>query len=289
VIRHFLNPPNWFTSASIFCSTYALALIIGEGAAGLDEKTLVKACVLVIFGGVFDLLDGRVARMTNRFTEFGMQLDSIADIISFGVAPAMLAWAWRLHEWGSLGAIVTFWYVLAAAFRLARFNVNSVHRAWPLEGHSQGLTTTMGGGALVTLVWVSNGYLHEYVQVSTGLVAVAVIVLGFLMVSSVPFRNFKDIRRNRFASVSLAVALALSLAGAVVLDPSMLFGVGAFLYVTWGLVDGLAVAVHHRRLGRTLDPDEEVGLAEFVESALAQYDDEDEREEFTEEHVKLRR
>ena len=63
-----------------------------------------------------------------------------------------------LNEWGFAGAIVTFWYVLTASFRLARFNVNTQHETWPLEGHSQGLTTTMGGGSLVTFVWVSNGY-----------------------------------------------------------------------------------------------------------------------------------
>jgi len=274
VIRHFLNPPNWFTSASIFCGTYALAMVIAAGA-NPEPKVLINACILVVFAGVFDLLDGRVARMTNRFSEFGVQLDSIADIVSFGVTPAMLAWAWRLHEWGPLGAVVAFVYVLCASFRLARFNVNTTHNSWALAGHSQGLTSTLSGGSLVTLVWVSNGYLRGVLNPSTGVVAVVVLTLAVLMVSSIPFRNFRDIRRSRFARMCLAIGLAASLAGAVVLDPSMLFGVGAALYLTWGLVDGLAVAIHHRRLGRRLDPDEEVGIAEFMDQALADYAAED--------------
>jgi len=281
VIRHFLNPPNWFTSASIFCGTYALAMVIAAGA-DPEPKVLINACILVIFGGVFDLLDGRVARMTNRYSEFGVQLDSIADIVSFGVAPAMLAWAWHLHELGPFGAVVAFFYVLCAAFRLARFNVNATHNSWTLAGHSQGLTSTISGGSLVTLVWVSNGYLRNVLDPSPVALAVVVLTLAVLMVSSIPFRNFRNIRRSRYARMYLAIGLAACLAGAVVLDPSMLFGVGATLYLTWGLVDGLAVAIQHRRLGRRLDPDEEVGIAEFMDQALADYAAEDYTDEVEE-------
>lgn len=250
MIRHFLNPPNWFTSASIFCGTYAIGLMIAA-----EERTpelIVQACILVLFGGVFDLLDGRVARMTNRFSEFGVQLDSFADLISFGIAPAMLAWSWKLHELGAIGAVVTFWYILCATFRLARFNVNANHNAWRLTGHTQGLTSTMSGACLAIFVWVGNGYMGKLPVYP---VAVAFIVgwLGLMMVSSIPFRSFKDLRRNPRARALFAFAFAACLAGAVVLDPSMWFGVGAFLYVTLGLVDGLITAVHFRAVGHVLD------------------------------------
>ena len=254
MIKHFLNPPNWFTSASLFCSVYAMASILA--APEVTPEVLIRSCVLVIFSGVFDLLDGRVARMTNRFSEFGVQLDTIADVVGFGVAPGLLAWVWKLHELGPIGVAITFWYVLCAAFRLARFNVNTVSKEWELAGHSQGLTTTMSGGALVSLVWVSNGYLHDWFTVPTWAMGALVAALGFLMVSSVPFRNFKDLRRNKVARRWLAVALACCLAGAVVLDPSMWWGIGSAMYLTIGLVDGLWVAVWHRRLGRALMLDE---------------------------------
>jgi CDP-diacylglycerol--serine O-phosphatidyltransferase len=250
LIKHFLNPPNWFTSASIFCSVYAMSLVLAHP--DPDPATLSRACVLVIFGGIFDLLDGRVARMTNRFTEFGVQLDSIADVLGFGLAPALLAWTWVLKDLGPVGVAVTFWYVLCAAFRLARFNVDANNHTWPLSGHTQGLTTTMAGGSLVTFVWVANGYLAHSVPPSPGLVALLVAALGGLMISSIPFRSFKDLRRNKRARRILAFSLAACLLGAVVLDPSMWWGVGAVMYLTLGLVDGVVTAIWHRRLTQAL-------------------------------------
>ncbi len=251
MIRHFLNPPNWFTSASIFCSTYAMSLLLGPGDVGAHQ--FIQACILVLFGGVFDLMDGRVARMTNRFTEFGVQLDSLADLVSFGVAPAMLAYSWKLHELGTAGALIAFWYVLCAAFRLARFNVNAAHNSWKLAGHTQGLTSTMSGGCLVILVWIGNGYLHDIYAFPAWLVGFLVAWNGLMMISSVPFRSFKDIRRNRKARAWFAITFAACLAGAVVLDPSMWFGVGAAMYIIFGLVDGLITALHFNRVGHVLD------------------------------------
>jgi CDP-diacylglycerol--serine O-phosphatidyltransferase len=254
LIKHFLNPPNWFTSASIFCSTYAMLLV--TSAPEPTPELLSRACVLVIFGGIFDLLDGRVAKITNRFTSFGAQLDSIADIVGFGVAPAVIAYAWMLQDLGAAGVAIAFWYVLTTAFRLARYNVNADEKTWPLRGHSQGLTSTMAGGCLVTLIWVSNGYMAETLVMPAWAVGAFVTILGLLMVSSIPFRDFRDLRRNHVARRWLAVALSACLAGAVVLDPSMWWGVGGALYLLLGTADGLVVAVHQRILSRALLIDE---------------------------------
>lgn len=250
MIKHFLNPPNWFTSASLFCSILALSSIIA--ADEVTSELLARACVLVIFGGIFDLLDGRVARMTKRFSEFGVQLDSIADIVGFGVAPAMIAWTWVLQDLGHVGVAITFWYVLCAAFRLARFNVNTIEHTWSFPGHSQGLTSTMAGGVLVTFIWVFNGYLQHLPSPPAWSVGLLVFFLGSLMVSSIPFRNFKDLRRNKTARRYLALAFACCLTAAVVLDPSMLWGVGALLYLSIGIVDGIVVAFHQRQLTKLL-------------------------------------
>ncbi|MCB9680294.1 MAG: phosphatidylcholine/phosphatidylserine synthase [Alphaproteobacteria bacterium] len=267
MIQHFLNPPNWFTSASLFCSVYALTIL--SSGPEITSQALVRACVLVVFGGIFDLLDGRVARLTKRQSAFGLQLDSIADVIGFGVAPAMVAWAWKLHELHGLGVGVAFWYVLCVAFRLARFNVVAQEGSWPLAGHTQGLTSTMSGGILVSLVWVGNGYLAAWVRPPTPVFAAFVGVLGYLMISSIPFRNFKDMRSNVKARWLLAMSLGACLTSALVFDPSMLFAVGATIYLVGGLLDGLAVAVYHRRLGQAL---------------LVAEDDDDDDEVWTEEH-----
>jgi CDP-diacylglycerol--serine O-phosphatidyltransferase len=264
VLRHFLNPPNWFTSASIFCSVYAMALVLASSQP--DPSTLSRACVLVIFGGIFDLLDGRVARMTNRFTEFGVQLDSIADVLGFGLAPALIAWTWALKDLGAVGVAVTFWYVLCAAFRLARFNVGTKEGDWPLDGHTQGLTTTMAGGSLVTFVWVANDYLSGWIHVAPAELAAIVVFLGMLMISSLPFRNFKDLRNNKRARRILAVSLAACLTGAVILDPSMWWGVGAALYITLGTVDGVVTAIWHRRLSKALLLDELDSLSDGLDT-----------------------
>lgn len=271
MIKHFLNPPNWFTSASIFCSTYAMSLIIANPDPAPDVFS--RACVLVIFGGVFDLLDGRVARLTGRYSQFGVQLDSIADMIGFGVAPALIAWAWSLQQLGPIGVAITFWYVLATAFRLARFNVAAEAESWPLTGHSQGLTSTMSGGALVTFVWVSNGYLHDVFKPSAWLMAGVVASLGLLMVSSVPYRNFKNLRASRAARRMLALFFASCLAAAVLFDPSMWWGVGALLYVGVGFIDGLVTAAHQRLLSRALMIDDL-----FEDMEIDDLDDEDEDE-----------
>ena len=256
MIRHFLNPPNWFTSASLFCSSYAMMLLLQTGP-NPPSSVLIRACVLVVFGGIFDMLDGRVARLTRRFTEFGVQLDSLADMLGFGLAPAMIAWTWKLHTLGPIGVAACFWYVLAAAFRLARFNVTSGRSTWPYAGHSQGLTSTLSGGILVTTIWMSNGYLVNILKMPAGVVAGLVVVLGLLMVSSIPFRNFKDVKANPNARRWLGFALASCLTGAVAFDASMWWGVGAALYLVCGLADGIVVLAQHRRLALIAGDDEE--------------------------------
>ncbi|MCO4743727.1 MAG: CDP-diacylglycerol--serine O-phosphatidyltransferase [Proteobacteria bacterium] len=267
MIRHFLNPPNWFTSASIFCSVYAMTLLIGVEA---DSETLRHACVLVVFGGIFDMLDGRVARRLNRYSEFGVQLDSIADIISFGVAPGLLVWSWLLHELGGIGAFMAFWYVLCAAFRLARFNVNTQNNDWEFAGHSQGLTSTMGGGSLVTFVWLANGYLEDVLVPTAWQLGVLTLAIGFLMVSSIPYRNFKDYAVNRKARRFFALALAACLGGALFAKQfAGLFGVGAFLYMTVGTFDGVFVAVWRRLGGLKLPGDDEEAELDRLDMSAA--------------------
>lgn len=248
MIRHFLNPPNWFTSASIFCAVWAMTTLMGAGV-DPEPSVLIKACVLVVFGGIFDLLDGRVARLTRRFTEFGVQLDSIADIISFGVVPGLLVWSWKLHALGPVGGVLAFFWVLCAAFRLARFNaeLEEEDTSWPYKGYARGLTSTMAGGALVTFVWVSNGYLVDRVEVPAVAVAGVVFAMAFLMVSSLPLPDFRDLRRNRFARHITAGFLAVCLTG-LLFDPALFFGLGAAVYLTYGVAEGLFAVVRHKRM-----------------------------------------
>ncbi|HLT35730.1 MAG TPA: CDP-diacylglycerol--serine O-phosphatidyltransferase, partial [Enhygromyxa sp.] len=117
--------PNLFTLASVFCGLYSIVLTarLGEDGGASDEQLLYKASLAIVFGLLFDGADGRIARLTKTQSDLGMQLDSLADVITFGVAPAMLVYRWGLLELGRFGLVVAFVFTACGALRLARFNV----------------------------------------------------------------------------------------------------------------------------------------------------------------------
>ncbi len=189
--------PNLITLASIFCGFNAIR-IVSEGDASVDD--FYRAAVLLIFSMLFDLLDGRVARMTKTQSAFGLQLDSLADIISFGVAPAMLVYKWVLFRHPVPGLLTAFLFVACGAVRLARFNVlSSSASGAPIKPgkHIIGLPTPPASGILISLVVANHavgGALGDE-RYTLALFAVT-ITLSLLMVSNVRFRSFKDLRLN---------------------------------------------------------------------------------------------
>src|SRR5437879_7555336 len=111
--------PNLFTVSSIFCGVYSIMLAAGEA----TGDNFYRAAVAIFFGNFFDAFDGRVARMTRTQSEFGVELDSLADVITFGVAPAILVYKWALSGMGIAGFVICSIYAASGAIRLARFNV----------------------------------------------------------------------------------------------------------------------------------------------------------------------
>jgi len=207
MIRHFLNPPNWFTSASLFCGMYAVVLATGvEG-----EPNFYRASLMILFAAVFDMLDGRVARITGRGTDFGIQLDSLADMVSFGLAPAVLLYAWGIHTLGTFGLVGAFVFALCGAFRLARFNVAADGQA---HDHSEGLTITMAGATVASAVMAHAASGRTSVEHPWN-VWVLAMLLGLLMVSRVPYRNAKSLALSRESMIALALVLGIVLAIAV--------------------------------------------------------------------------
>ncbi len=202
MIRQFLNPPNWFSAASLFCGLYAV--LLAGGSRG-DATACYQAGLFVFYAGLFDALDGRVARLTGTGSAFGVQLDSLIDIISFGLAPSVIVYFWKLKEleqWGVFGA---FFFMLCGAFRLARFNVmadGKVHTFGP------GSTITVTGGTLAALVmWQANG--GDGLLLSAEHFLMVTLLMGVLMVSSVPFRTMKSFRRNARTFVGFAIVLGV--------------------------------------------------------------------------------
>lgn len=224
--------PSLFTLANLFCGWSCVVYAMrGE---------LVTAAPFIGIAIVLDMLDGRIARMTGTASDFGMQLDSLADVISFGMAPAVLAYQWGLSPLGRLGWAVGFLFVTAAALRLARFNIQQAHSD---KRYFVGLPSPAAAGIPAATVFF-------YPEGLTGrpeafLAVGMMLVPTLLMVSTIRFRSFKtiDLGARRRYTVLIAAAAFLAL---VVSHPSAVLLAMAYTYLASGFI-GLALARFRHR------------------------------------------
>ncbi|KJS00840.1 MAG: CDP-diacylglycerol--serine O-phosphatidyltransferase [Desulfobulbaceae bacterium BRH_c16a] len=213
--------PCMFTIASLFCGFYSiLAAIKGD---------FVIAAVAILVAAVFDGIDGRVARFTGTTSTFGMELDSLCDLVSFGVAPALLAYFWTLQPYGRYGWLAAFLYVATTALRLARFN--SQHSS--ATHHFVGLPCPAAAG-MISAVVLFAGYLGldgSYTHMS---LLFLVYVLAYLMVSTHPFYSFKKPPRlTRTKTFQLLVASVLIFV-LIAAEPQIMMFVVFLLYIASG-------------------------------------------------------
>jgi CDP-diacylglycerol--serine O-phosphatidyltransferase len=211
--RHFRRGiyllPSIFTVGNMFCG-YASIIFSMRG-------ELVTAAPFIGFAVVLDMLDGRVARLTKTTSAFGLELDSLADIISFGVAPAVLAMAWGLSDLGRVGWAAGFVYVTAAAMRLARFNIQSSTQID--KRYFVGMPSPPAAGVIAATVFAwpypaTTVYVWSYPLVPQSIAAMTVVLIpAALMVSTIKFRSFKTINfgwnRRYFSLILFAVMIAL--------------------------------------------------------------------------------
>jgi CDP-diacylglycerol--serine O-phosphatidyltransferase len=227
-------------------------LTTGNLAAGFYSITLSfkgdidRAALAIVFAALFDALDGRVARLTRSTSRFGMEYDSIADTVSFGVAPAILAYsAGALQELGWTGWVLAFLYTACAALRLARFNVTPGRYA----GRFDGLASPAAAGMVLSAVWFA-GFLRESgipFEIPAPVAGLGVAVVGLLMVSPIPYHSFKNVRLGG----SFSTLVLLVLGGVVLLTkPSVTFFVAGVAYVASGPIE----AIWRWRTGRQLVP-----------------------------------
>ncbi len=228
--------PNLFTVSSIFLGFYALVLCAGVA----TPEQLYQAALAIFFAQFFDAFDGRVARMTKTQSDFGVQLDSLADVVSFGAAPALLVYKWALAPLGFIGLFVSFCFAACGALRLARFNVLA-HRGD--KGSSRffvGLPIPLAAGTIVALVIAHYRQFGSTTDAATRVpVALVVILLSFLMVSTVRYRTFKDLH---LSAKSLAVFLFFSIAGVTVgiaTRASFVLVVYMAAYIALGIAESL--------------------------------------------------
>jgi CDP-diacylglycerol--serine O-phosphatidyltransferase len=193
--------PNLFTTGCLFSGFYAIVAAI--------DGNYERAGFAVFAAMLFDTLDGRVARMTRTESAFGKEYDSLADMVSFGVAPAIVAYQWgvaRLYEhgwiWGRVGWLAAFFYAACAALRLARFNT---HTATQDKRFFEGLPSPSAAAIVSAFIWQSSEWREPGL---TGLIIATLVTAsaGALMVSSFPFNSFKKMDQEgpvRFATFLL--------------------------------------------------------------------------------------
>ena len=220
--------PNLFTTAALFFGFYAIVQAMN----GRFEN----AAIAIFVAMVLDGLDGRIARLTHTTSEFGAQYDSLSDMVSFGVAPALVMYEWALKDMGKLGWIAAFVYCVGAALRLARFNANVdvVDKRY-----FQGLPSPMAAAFVAGLVWVFDD-LHIDRELWLSIIAwIFTMYAGITMVSNVPFYSFKEFNLKKAVPFWVAAVFAAAL-GVISLKPSvvlflLVFGYGVSGYVLWFL------------------------------------------------------
>jgi CDP-diacylglycerol--serine O-phosphatidyltransferase len=231
--------PNLVTLSAVFCGFDSIRL----SAAATEEDDLYRAALLIVFAMFFDMLDGRVARMTKTQSAFGLQMDSLADVISFGVAPAVLVYSWTLKSFGVFGLFASFLYVAAAAVRLARFNVLSMGDDGKPSKPSKyflGLPSPGAAGILVSIVVANHAVEGAIGHVKYAWAILAITVgLGFLMVSNVQFRTFKDVRLNLRSIVFVSFAILSSTIISTQMKPAFVLVWLLGFYVLMGLFETL--------------------------------------------------
>ena len=211
--------PNLFTLAGLFGGFYAIVMAM--------NGRFDQAAIGVFSAMVLDSLDGRVARMTNTQSAFGEQMDSLSDMVSFGAAPALIAYVWALTSLGRWGWIAAFVYCACAALRLARFNVNT---AVVDKRFFQGLPSPAAAALVAGFIWLMTEAGIDGIDVRWFTFALT-LYAGLTMVTNVPFYSFKDVSLKRSVPFAVIVLIALGIAVINIDPPTVMFG----LFVIYGL------------------------------------------------------
>jgi len=252
--------PSLFTAANVLLGYYAILQVINGAVqyaiAHATENPVLEAwhfdnaAKAIGFAVLFDGLDGRIARMTGTTSDFGRELDSLADVITFGIAPALLAWAWGFHQVSAelsrpdmatllprLGAIASFLFLIAGASRLARFNIavnpQPSNPGRPGKKYFVGMPIPAGAGVIAAVVHFPHG--DPLLWWGSSLTWLIVVVLAaYLMVSTWRFYSFKDIDFHARQPFRLVVIFGLLLAGILLFSGPVLFVI-ALTYMFSGI------------------------------------------------------
>jgi len=215
--------PNLFTTAALFSGFYAIVSAM--------DGNFTHAAIAIFVAMVLDGLDGRVARLTNTQSAFGAEYDSLSDMVAFGVAPALIAFSWALHDLGKAGWVFAFIYVAGAALRLARFNT---HIDTQDKRYFTGLASPSAAGLVAGMVWALSDFGIDGKDIGL-LVGVLTALGGLLMVSNIRYHSFKDLDLK--GRVPFFVILLVVLVFAIIsTDPSRILWLTFIVYSASGPV-----------------------------------------------------
>jgi len=233
--------PSLFTVSSIFCGF--LAMVLAVNAQGAEE--IHRSALLIALAMILDGFDGRVARMTNTQSNFGVQLDSLADVISFGVAPAVIVYQFALKGLGFFGVFAAFCFIACGAIRLARFNVQAAETGGASR-YFTGLPIPAAAGLVASFLLVMTGLGHAVAPpAAVAPAAVMTLALGGLMVSNVRYKTFKKVRVVPHEQALLAFVFVIFAIGAVQWGGAIALTACLAFYVVMGLF-GAMVGVGRR-------------------------------------------
>lgn len=235
--------PNLFTTGCLFSGFYAIVAAMGD--------RYESAAVAIFIAMVLDGLDGRIARMTNTATEFGVQYDSLADMVSFGVAPALVMYVWALNGMGKLGWLIAFIYTAGAALRLARFNtqVEVIDKRF-----FQGLPSPSAAAVVAGTVWLGVEY-QVTIENFMPLALIVTLAAGVLMVSNFRYYSFKslDIKgKVPFVKILLMVVIFVFIS----IDPPQVLFILFMAYILSGPILTIA-GLRKKRADRKSNSDDQ--------------------------------
>ena len=232
--------PNLFTTGNLFCGFWAIISVF--------QEKFFYAAVAILLACVFDILDGKVARLSGATSKFGVQYDSLADLVSFGIAPALLAFSWALREYGKFGWLAAFLFVVCGALRLARFNVQSssgeakYFKGLPIPAAASMIALTI----LLYLRLIETDWVKDIV------ILVMIYVLAFLMVSNIRYFSFKELGLAKRKPFSTFMFVVLSMI-VIVMEPRIVLFGFVLAYVFSGPV-GMLMAWQKKRALKRIEP-----------------------------------
>lgn len=242
--------PNAITLAALFGGFYAIVMAMN----GFFDK----AAIGVFCAMVLDSLDGRAARLTNTQSEFGVQMDSLSDMVSFGAAPALIAYVWALKGLGNIGWVPAFVYCACAALRLARFNVNTTVVD---KRFFQGLPSPAAAALVAGAIWIATESGFKGAELAWPMFWTCLVV-GLTMVTNLPFYSFKVVHTKRSVPFVFLVVIVLVIAAVAFNPPIVLFslfvlyGLSGYLLYVWRKLKGQHTSV----ISTSTDEIDEQGL-----------------------------